>query len=129
MEYKKRHLRLSIFKNNASHFSASSTVFKLSVCLTRRSLICAQHLPTWRQFCFIIIFETTNIGIRRHVHIVVFTNKRSQAKVFTVYLSLAEQHSYLEDDNYKVTLFTWSAESINIHRYLYTLHLHWPVRN
>ena len=42
---------------------------------------------------------------------VVFTNKRSQAEVFTVYLSLAAQHKYLEDDNYNVALFTWSAES------------------
>ena len=41
---------------------------------------------------------------------VVFTNKRSQAKVFRVYLSLAAQHSYLEGDNYNVKLFTWSAE-------------------
>ena len=129
MEYKKRHLRLSIFKNNASHFSASSTVFKLSVCLTRRSLICAQHLPTWRQFCFIIIFETTNIGIRRHVHIVVFTNKRSQAKVFTVYLSLAAGYSYLECNNYTLALYTLSAELNQYARYLYTLTLHWPVRN
>ena len=44
---------------------------------------------------------------------VVFTNKRSQAKVFTVYLSLAAGYSYLtylECNNYTLALCTWSAE-------------------
>ena len=31
--------------------------------------------------------------------------------MFTVYLSLTARHKYMEDDNYNVTLFTWSAES------------------
>ena len=76
-------------------------------------------LEEFKKACASKIFRRKNMSLQ--YDIVVFTNKRSQAKVFTVYLSLAEQHSYLEDDNYKVTLFTWSAESINIHRYLYTL--------
>ena len=45
------------------------------------------------------------------LYIVVSTNKRSQAGVFTVYLSLAARHKYLEDDIYNVALFIWSAES------------------
>ena len=42
--------------------------------------------------------------------IVVFTNKRSQAKVFTVYLSLAAGYSYLECNNHTLALYTLSAE-------------------
>ena len=60
---------------------------------------------------------------------VVFTNKRSQAKVFTVYLSLAAGYSYLECSNYTLALYTLSAELNQYARYLYTLTLHWPVRN
>ena len=77
---------------------------------------------------------------------VMFRNKRSQAKVFTVYLSLEARHSYLECNDYNVTLCTWSTNvsqyftqsytiytsplsQINILKYLYTLKLHWPVRN
>ena len=61
--------------------------------------------------------------------IVVFTNKRSQAKVFTVYLSLAAGYSYLECNNYTFALYIWSAELNQDVRYLYTLTLYWPVRN
>ena len=63
---------------------------------------------------------------------VVFSNKRSQAKVFTVYLSLTAGYSYLECNNYTLTLNTWSTELNQYARYLYsicTLNLHWPVRN
>ena len=64
-------------------------------------------------------------------HNVVFTNKRSQAKVFTVYLSLAAGYSYLECNtcNYTLALYTLSAELNQDASYLYTLTLHWPVRN
>ena len=62
-------------------------------------------------------------------HCVVFTNKRSQEKVFTVYLSLAAGNSYLECNNYTLALSTWSAELNQYARYLCTLTLRWPVQN
>ena len=51
---------------------------------------------------------------------VVFTNKRSQEKVFTVYLSLAARHSYLEGNNYNVTLCTWSTNMSQYFTQYYT---------
>ena len=44
--------------------------------------------------------QDPNFFVQYWYHIVVFTKKRSQAKVFTVYLSLAGGYSYLECNNY-----------------------------
>ena len=65
-------------------------------------LVCRPLSYSTLDFSSLLLYSQTKV---------VFTNKRSQAEVFTVYLSLAARHKYLEDDNYNVALFTWSAES------------------
>ena len=47
-------------------------------------------LKEFKKACASKIFRRKNMSLQ--YDIVVFTNKRSQAKVFTVYLSLAARH-------------------------------------